>query len=95
MLHVDPNTLYAVGELEASLQGIVSMDTFLKNLGLKANRMFKGAVWGWEILNAARSVEPAPVSNARILATPSQRRQISRRDERSNADEPAGRLSSG
>ena len=53
MFQVDPNTLYAIEKLERSIEGIVGIDTFLKNLGLKANRMFRGAVWGWEILDGS------------------------------------------
>ena len=43
-------------ELEETLEGVVSLYVFLENLGLKKARIFRDAVWGWEILEGARRV---------------------------------------
>lgn len=72
MVEFDPNTLYSLAELKERLREVVELPTFLRRLGLKDNRVFKDAVWGWEILKAARK---APVfseqdkPSAEIVAT--------------------------
>ena len=58
MFKVDPHTLYAMKEIEESLQGIISPVTFLNNLGLRNRRVFKEALWGWEIIEAAKQAQP-------------------------------------
>ena len=51
---IDPDTLYPLGWLRERLKGIVELPTLLDRLELRDRRIFKGAVWGWEILEAAR-----------------------------------------
>ena len=55
MVHFDANTLYTMDELEEMLEGVVSLHVFLVNLGLKKDRIFRDAVWGCEILDAAKN----------------------------------------
>lgn len=38
------------------LAGIVSLDVFLGNLQLKRRRVFRDAIWGFEIIESARRV---------------------------------------
>lgn len=59
MFQVDPNTLYAVSELEAQLSDIVHLRTFMDRLGLRSTRLFRDAIWGWEILEAAKKIAQA------------------------------------
>ncbi len=54
MLHLDPHTLYSLDELAALLPGKMTMATFMDRLGLRDRRVFRDALWGWEVLDAAR-----------------------------------------
>jgi hypothetical protein len=54
----DPDTLYGLEELREQLSGMVELTTFLDRLGLREKRVFRDALWGWEILQAARGAEP-------------------------------------
>lgn len=58
LIQFDPNTLYSLDELRERLAGIVELPTLLDRLGLRDRRVFKGAVWGWEVIEAARRAEP-------------------------------------
>ena len=58
MLKVDPNTLYSLDELREKLHGIVELPTLLDRLGVRDNRVFRDAIWGWEILDASRKAAP-------------------------------------
>jgi hypothetical protein len=58
MVRFDPNALYSRNDLEEMLRGVVGVDVFLKRLGLSGKRVFRDAVWGWEILEAARKAPP-------------------------------------
>ena len=49
-----PNALYSYDALRRMLEGIVELDTVLRRLNLRDRRVFRDAVWGWEILDAAR-----------------------------------------
>ncbi|NQU41823.1 hypothetical protein HQ520_00960 [bacterium] len=57
MIQFEPNALYTLKELEERLHGLVELPTFLERLGLRDNRVFKQALWGWEILEAGRKAE--------------------------------------
>ncbi len=58
MVRFDEDTIYSMPELEGMLADIVGMDTFLDRLGLRERRLFKNAVWGWEILEGSRKGKP-------------------------------------
>jgi hypothetical protein len=58
MMSFDPNCLYSLDELRERLAGIVELPTLLDRLGLRDRRIFKGAVWGWEIIEASRKAGP-------------------------------------
>ena len=58
MIKLDPNTLYSLNGLREMLHGIVELDTVLDRLGLRDRRVFRDAIWGWEILEASRKAEP-------------------------------------
>lgn len=58
MVQFDPNTLYSIKELAEALHGVVELATLLERLGLRENRVFRDAVWGWEIIDAARRAKP-------------------------------------
>lgn len=54
MVKIDPDTLYRLEDLEELLRDHVELPTFLDRLGLKKDRVFRDAIWGFEILEAAR-----------------------------------------
>lgn len=54
MFKVDPETLYSLEELREKLHGIVELPTLLKRLGLKEGRVFRDAIWGWELIEASK-----------------------------------------
>ena len=54
---IDPDTLYSMTDLEGRLDGLIGLDTLLNRLRLRNGRVFKGAVFGFEILEAARKAE--------------------------------------
>ena len=58
MFRVEPNTLYSLDDLKKSLGGLVGLRTFLHRLGLRDRRVFRDAVWGFELLEAAREARP-------------------------------------
>jgi hypothetical protein len=60
MTRIDPNTLYSLSELKEMLGDTVAVGTFLRRLGLKRGRIFRKAVWGFEILDAARDARSRP-----------------------------------
>ena len=53
MFEINPNAIYSLDELREKLDGIVSLPTLLKRLQLRESRVFKGAVFGWEIIEAS------------------------------------------
>lgn len=54
MAKFDADTLYSLSELRAMLCGVVELPTLIDRLGLRTGRIFRDAVWGWEILEAAK-----------------------------------------
>ena len=52
-----PHALYSLNQLKHMLHGIIELSTFLDRLGLRRHRLFRDAVWGWEILSAAQCAE--------------------------------------
>ena len=58
MIEFKANALYSLQDLEEMLDGVVALGTFLDRLDLRTKRVFKGAVWGSEILRAARKARP-------------------------------------
>lgn len=66
MITFDETTLYSLDELKDSLTGVMSIRTFLDALDLNGNRVHKSAVWGFEIIAAAKNASsfsertPAP-----------------------------------
>ena len=69
MVQFDPNTLYSLAELEEQLKGVVELPTLIARLGLK-DRIFRDAVFGFEVLEKAKAAEPfhaAGKSDAAIL----------------------------
>ena len=60
MTRIDPNTLYSLSELKDMLGGTVAVGTFLRRLGLTKDRLFRKAVFGFEILDAAREARSRP-----------------------------------
>lgn len=95
MIAFDPNTLYSVDELRHALQGTVELPTFLDRLGLRDRRVFKGAVWDWEIIEAARKADPfSETGKAETAAAVVVDLMIRpRRGKAGKAAAPAGRLS--
>lgn len=93
MFKVETDSLYSLTELEAHLYGLVSIATFLERLGLREHRVFRDAVWGWEIIDAARKAHSfserghlQAIEAHSILSLKSSRKTKS-------ADSPAGKLS--
>ena len=60
MVRFNPECLYSLSELKEMLGDTVAVGTFLRRLGLKRGRIFKRAVWGFEILDAAREARSRP-----------------------------------
>lgn len=58
MLKIDADTLYSLDELREKLAGIVELPTLLERLGLRDRRVFRDAIFGFEILEAARQAKP-------------------------------------
>ena len=58
MIEFKANALYSLQDLEEMLDGVVALGTFLDRLDLRTKRVFKGAVWGSEILQAVRKARP-------------------------------------
>lgn len=62
-LRFEPCVLYTLEEIEQRLNGVMSVKTFLDNLGLGTTgrtRMFEKAVWGDEIIKALERVGDRP-----------------------------------
>lgn len=74
MIKFEADALYRLGELEDMLKGYVELPTFLQRLDLKQNRVFRDAIWGWEILERARR---APSYTALADQAPFNRRSLS------------------
>ena len=96
MLKIDPDTLDSLNELEKLLGGIVALPTLLERLGLRDGRVFRDALWGWEILEAARRTkpfgeagEPELAATARLIAP----RVAGRERKRARKPNAAQRLS--
>ena len=49
-----------VDGLEVRYGDTVALETFLRRLGLKRGRIFRKAVWGFEILDSAREARSRP-----------------------------------
>lgn len=93
MFKIDANSLYSLRELESALDELVSLPTFLDRLGLRDHRVFKDAIWGWEILVASRkaqsfSLRDHPAARFSPVINGPRGSRIPRR-----TDEPAGKLS--
>ncbi len=69
MIEIRPNTLYTLNDLDELLRGHVELSTFLERLGLKKDRVFRDAVWGWEILEASRKA-PSYASLSKLEGAP-------------------------
>jgi len=95
MIQFDPNTLYSLDELRERLTGIVELPTLLDRLGLRDRRIFKQAVWGWEVIEAARKAEPfteaGKVDAAAVVDLMTRHGKGSGKGK--NQASPAGRLS--
>ena len=87
-----PDALYSLDEVAAMLEGVVALGTFLDRLGLRERRVFKSALWGWEILDAARRAPPfsqkSPSAGTRTRSAAGSGGGRRRGEQR-----PAGRLS--
>ena len=70
MIRFEPNALYSMDELSEMLGSVVSLDRFVKALGL-GDRLFKRAVFGFEVLDAAMqaAAEKQPKRMARRRPT--------------------------
>lgn len=55
---IEPDALYPVDWLRERLHGIVELPTFLDRLGLRDKRVFRDAVFGWEVIEASRRAIP-------------------------------------
>lgn len=56
-LEFKPGVLYSLSDIEDRLRGVMTVKTFLDNLGIATTgktRMFERAVWGDEVINALR-----------------------------------------
>ena len=60
MVRFNPECLYSLSELKEMLGGTVALETFLRRLGLTRGRIFRKAVWGFEILDSAREARSRP-----------------------------------
>lgn len=58
MFKIEENCLYAISELDGLLPGRMTVPTLLDRLNLRKQRVFKDAVWGFEIIEAARLAKP-------------------------------------
>lgn len=58
MIKIEADALYRLQDLEEILRDHVEISTFLERLGLKRQRVFRDAIWGWEILEASRQARP-------------------------------------
>src|SRR5690606_16080511 len=57
-LRIEADVLYPLDWIEERLQGVLSVKTFLENVGLDCTgrgRIYQNAVWGHEILRAMES----------------------------------------
>lgn len=88
MIPFDPNTLYSFVELRKLLHGVVELPTLLDRLGLR-ERVFRGALWGWEIIEAARKAEPFSASGNANMPT-----VMAIGTRKSNRSNPVRKLSS-
>lgn len=94
MIEFRPDTLYSIVELRSLLHGTVELDTLLDRLGLRDRRVFRDALWGWEILEAARRA-PAFSEGAPPRARDSVRSaRVRPRGRPSTATERPGKASS-
>ncbi len=64
MFEIKPNSLYSLDELAELLPGKMTLATLLDRLGLRDRRVFRDAVFGHEILEAARQAKPFTTANS-------------------------------
>lgn len=72
----DPNTLYPLEAIERALQGVMGLETFMEGLRLNGTgkgRMFRAAIWGWEVLEAIKRHQAAPAAEAVSLPASTRR----------------------
>ena len=94
MFKIDPDTLYSLEDLREQLHGLVELPTLMERLGLREGRIFKGAVWGFEILKAARDAKPYnEVEQASAAVVEMARGARAARGRRPATRPPTGRLS--
>ena len=55
MITFEPNSLYSMDEIKAALDGLMGLRTFMDTLDLNGNRVHRSAVWGFEIIAAAKN----------------------------------------
>lgn len=55
---IESNTIYPLDWLRERMHGIVGLPTFLERLGLRERRVFRDAIWGWEIIEASQRAKP-------------------------------------
>jgi hypothetical protein len=80
-MQFDPDTLYSLDELRERLAGAIELPTLLERLGLREKRIFRDALFGWEILEASRRagpygevIEAQTARTVRSLTSPAPRR---------------------
>lgn len=93
MFQVDPNTLYSLKELSKALDGLVSMPTFIDRLGLRDHRIFRDAVFGWEILEIAKKANSFSTKEHSVSGKTLSQLMSTRKRKTKPADSPAGKLS--
>ena len=75
MVQFNPECLYSLSELKEMLGDTVATGTFLRRLGLTKDRLFRKAVFGFEILDGAREARNQPKTDDELLPLPVSPRQ--------------------
>ena len=93
MIVFKPDALYPLSEIEEMLEGTVTLDTFLDRLGLRERRVFKSALWGWEVLEAARKAPAFSEMRPVVPRSPIFPGGRPKPDDEGGKKDPVGRLS--
>lgn len=93
MFRIEADCLYSLKELESALDGLVSVATFIDRLGLRDHRIFRDAVFGWEILETAKKAESFSTKEHSVSGKTLSRLMSTRKRKTKPADSPAGKLS--
>lgn len=93
MFKIDPDTIYSLDEIGKLLDGIVSLPTFMDRLALRDVRVFRDAVFGWEILRASQNAESFSSKEQDFNKNSISSLVKTRSRKMKPADSPAGKLS--